>query len=497
MESLAESMPGQAAMPRFEDGSINPRELKRRLAEDVVNAIMDAEADQLCAGGANSRNGYRERNLATCMGDITLRIPKLRTGSFFPEDVVGRYQRVDRAVVAAAAEMSATGTSTRKAQRVAELLGRDLGGSRTPYLWLDATYIKCRRDDRVASTAVVTAIGCDEGGWRRVLGLAVVDTESYDSWAGFLRGIRDRGVHGVRLVTSGAHKGLVRAMEGVFQGASWQRCAVHLMRDCMREAGSRSLKRRVGRIMSPVFRAKDAATARAMYHVTCDMLREYRPKAADRRRREGRARRAGVPSVPAFPLEAAAHEQRVGAGQPRDQAAQPRRAGVPVREIARAPGRGRDVRARRAVVRVALLRLREDPGVLRRATRGRGRARKARGRARGSRQEDDRREHGACGKGGCGVAWPIRFRDSGEGPNPQPSRIAVRSGCLRQRLARPAYTNFSDATAASLSRIDSRSSATASALAAAVSRDSIAWMALSMAAVCGLFDFGTFAKTLR
>ena len=108
MESPAESMPRQAAMPRFEDGSINLRELMRRLAEDAVNAIMDAEADQLCAGGANSRNGYRERNLVTCVGDITLRISKLRTGSFFPEDVVERYQRVDRAVVAAVAEMYAT-----------------------------------------------------------------------------------------------------------------------------------------------------------------------------------------------------------------------------------------------------------------------------------------------------------------------------------------------------------------------------------------------------
>ena len=123
MESLAESMPGQAAMPRFEDGSINLRELIRRLAEGVVNAIMDAEADQLCAGGANSRNGYRERNPVTCVGDITMRIPKLRSGSFFPEDVVERYQRVNRAVVSAVAEMYATGTSTRKVQRIAEKLG--------------------------------------------------------------------------------------------------------------------------------------------------------------------------------------------------------------------------------------------------------------------------------------------------------------------------------------------------------------------------------------
>lgn len=92
---------------------------------------------------------------------------------------------------------------------------------------------------------------------------------------------------------------------------------------------------------------------------------------------------------------------------------------------------GRDVRARRAMVRVALLRIRQDPGALRQAARGRSRVRKARSRARRSRQEDDRREPRACGKGGGGVAWPIRFRDSGEGPNPWPSRIAVRSGCLR------------------------------------------------------------------
>ena len=121
MESLAESMPQQESLPRFGDGSINLRELMRSLAEDVINAVMDAEADQLCAGGANSRNGYRERNLVTCVGDITMRIPKLRTGSFFPEDVIERYQRVDRAVVAAVAEMYATGTSTRKVQRVSEI----------------------------------------------------------------------------------------------------------------------------------------------------------------------------------------------------------------------------------------------------------------------------------------------------------------------------------------------------------------------------------------
>ena len=272
-----------ATMPRFEDGCINLQELLRQLAESVVNEIMSAEADQLCEATKNSRNGYRERRLITCVGTLTLRIPKLRVGSFFPDDVLERYQRVDRAIVAAVAEMYATGTSTRKVQKIAgamgierlskdqvsaiaasldseveELLARPLGGLRMPYLWLDATYLKCRREGRVASTAVVTAIGCDESGWRHVLGLGVVDTESYDSWLAFLRKVRERGVDGVQLVTSDAHDGLRRAIQETFQGAAWQRCVVHLIRDCVREAKSRQLRRRVARIVSPVFRAKDA-----------------------------------------------------------------------------------------------------------------------------------------------------------------------------------------------------------------------------------------------
>lgn len=305
MEILSDPTPDMLAMPRFDDGAIDMQELLRRLAEQVVNAVMDAEADQLCGGGANSRNGYRERGLATCVGTLTLRIPKLRTGSFFPDDVIERYQRVDRALVAAVAEMYATGTSTRKVQRVAEKMGvfrlskdqvsaiassldadidelcsRPLDGGPVPYVWLDATYVKCRRGGRVASTAVVTAIGCDAGGWRRVLGVGVVDTESYDSWLAFLRKIRDRGVSGVQLVVSDAHGGLVAAAAEVFQGAAWQRCAVHLMRDCMREAGSWQLRRRVGRIVSQVFRGRDAATVTAMYHVACDMLEGCCPRAA-------------------------------------------------------------------------------------------------------------------------------------------------------------------------------------------------------------------------
>lgn len=161
MEILADAMPEKADIPRSTDGVVDIRSLLRLLAEQVVNTIMDEEADQLCGDGASSGNGYRNRTL-----------------------------------VAAVAEMYAAGAGTRKVQRIAEKmgierLGRDRVGAiaatldaetadlaegpldarAIPCIWLDATCVECRRGGRVASTAVATAIGCDESGWRRVLGV--------------------------------------------------------------------------------------------------------------------------------------------------------------------------------------------------------------------------------------------------------------------------------------------------------------------------------------
>lgn len=95
-DSMADVAAPEAALaiPRFGDGFVNMRELLRQLAESVVNEIVSAEADQPCGATGNSRNGYRERRLTTCVGVLNLRIPKLRTGSFFPDDVIERYQRV-------------------------------------------------------------------------------------------------------------------------------------------------------------------------------------------------------------------------------------------------------------------------------------------------------------------------------------------------------------------------------------------------------------------
>ena len=199
MDSIAEQAVCTAAageMPKITDGTISLRELFRELAESVINAAMDAEAEEMRSASGNSRNGYRPRMLSTCVGTLNLRIPRFRKGSFFPDDILERCQRTDRALIAAVAEMYETGTSTRKVQRIAErmgigrlskdqvssmarsldadvgeLLARPLGDLAMPCLWLDATYVKCRRERHVSSTAIVTAIGCDADGWRRILGL--------------------------------------------------------------------------------------------------------------------------------------------------------------------------------------------------------------------------------------------------------------------------------------------------------------------------------------
>ena len=279
------------------DGLLDMRELARTLLETMVNEIMDAQADMACEDGATARNGYRERGLATPVGDIVLRIPKLRAGTYFPEGLIERYSRADRAVAAAVAESWANGVSTRKIERiarkmgierlskdqvsamcrsldagVAELASRDLGEVGFPYLFLDATYVKCRRDGRVQSAAVVTAIGVGSDGVRRMLGVADIDTETHAGWLGFPRALRERGLSGVRLVVSDAHAGLVRAIAECLPGAGWQRCVVHLERDVRSLLASRRRRSMAGKALQAVFRETDPATVRSAYRAAIDAV---------------------------------------------------------------------------------------------------------------------------------------------------------------------------------------------------------------------------------
>ena len=294
-----------AEMPRFDDGMVNMAELIRVMAESPVDEAMDAQADEACEAG-NRRNGYRERRLTTSVGTINLRIPKLRAGSYFPEDLIERYSRADRAVVAAVSEMVTNGMSTRKVKRVAQSMGidrmsagqvsrmcsslddafadlqeRDLSGARFPYIWLDATYIKCRDAGRVQSTALVTAIGAGSDGYRRLLGLDAIDTESYDGWKSFLLLLRARGVSGAICVTGDAHEGLKRAIQEVFPGAAWQRCIVHLMRDAAGNAAARRKRGAVLGILKAVFAERDPGLVRELHHLAIEQIDGFCPKAAE------------------------------------------------------------------------------------------------------------------------------------------------------------------------------------------------------------------------
>ena len=245
-------------LPTHGDGLLDMRELARTLLESMVNEVMDARADMLCEDGANARDGYRERGLATPVGDIAPRIPKLGAGAYFPEGVIERCSRADRAGAAAAAESWANGVSTRKMERIARKMGmerlsrdqvgamrgsldaeagepasRDLGGIEVPCLLLDAAYVKRGRDGRVRSTAVVTAIGAGSDGARRMLGIAAVGTEARAGRLGFPRGLRERGLDGARLVVGDARAGLVRAVSECLPGASRRRCVAGLERDAV------------------------------------------------------------------------------------------------------------------------------------------------------------------------------------------------------------------------------------------------------------------------
>jgi transposase-like protein len=231
----------------------------------VLQQLIELEADQAIGAGryertearTTHRNGSRSRLLSTKAGDVELRIPKLRTGSFFPALLEPR-RRIDRALWAVVMEAYVHGVSTRKVDDLVSALGidagisksevsricgeldavvatfrdRPLGHTRFPYVFLDATYVKAHEGASVVNKAIVIATGVTKTGDREVLGLAVGDSED-GAWTAFLRSLRARGLAGVRLVISDAHEGLKGAIAAVLLGSAWQRCRVHFLRNVL------------------------------------------------------------------------------------------------------------------------------------------------------------------------------------------------------------------------------------------------------------------------
>jgi transposase-like protein len=247
----------------------------REMIGFAANRLMELETESRCGAGhgertegrRNHRNGYRDRDWETRAGTVELRIPKLRRGSYFPGFLEPR-RTAEKALTAVIQEAYVHGISTRSVddlvramgmegvsksqvsrlcseidERVHAFLARPIEGE-WPYLWLDATYVKVRRDHRIVSVAVIVAVGVNTDGRREVLGMTTGDSEAEPFWTEFLRRLRHRGLRGVKLVVSDTHDGLKAAITKVLN-ATWQRCRLGLLKKLL---GSDSLAYATARI---------------------------------------------------------------------------------------------------------------------------------------------------------------------------------------------------------------------------------------------------------
>ena len=282
-------------------------DLVREMLAFAAERIMEAEVEARtgAAKGARTalrevqRNGYRDRDWDTRAGRITLEIPKLRKGSYFPSFLEPR-RTAEKALVAVIQEAYVHGVSTRSVddlvkamgaggmsksqvsrlcaeidERVNAFLSRPLEGA-WPYLWLDATYLKVREGGRIVSHAVIIAVGVNEDGKREVLGVATGLSEAEAFWIEFLRSLADRGLRGVKLVIADDHKGLRAAARRVFN-ATHQRCRVHWMRNALAHAPAKS-RTAMAAMLKTIFAQETKAEAEKQWDIVADALREKQPK---------------------------------------------------------------------------------------------------------------------------------------------------------------------------------------------------------------------------
>ena len=273
----------------------------QRLMELEVGGMTGASHGERSPERVNWRNGYRERDWETRAGTVELRIPKLRRGSYFPAFLEPR-RMAEKALTAVIQEAYIQGVSTRSVdalvramgmsgisssqvsrlcaeidEKIAAFLNRPLEGD-WPYLWLDATYVRCRTGGRVVSTAIIIAVAVNSDGRREVLGMDIGPSEAETFWTEFLRKLARRGLRGIKLVVSDAHEGLNAAVARVLH-ACWQRCRVHFMRNVLAHAG-KSGRRVVAAFIATAFAQEDADTARAQWRQVADQLRAKLPKLA-------------------------------------------------------------------------------------------------------------------------------------------------------------------------------------------------------------------------
>ncbi len=292
------------ALQKADDGNF-----LRPLAETVLQILMEADVEGMVGAGryersgerSTWRNGYRDRTLDTRLGQLNLRIPKLRTGSYFPPFLEAR-KTTEKALISVIQEAWIAGVSTSKVddlvqamglsgisksqvsklckeidERVGAFLNRPLEGDWPylwPYLWLDATYLKVREGGRIVSVAAIIAMAVNTDGRREIIGLHIGPSEAEPFWAGFLKDLARRGRKGVKLVISDAHEGLKAAIRRVI-GATWQRCRVHFARDALAHV-PRGQHDMVAAAIRQAFIQPDRKSAGATWRHVADQLETSR-----------------------------------------------------------------------------------------------------------------------------------------------------------------------------------------------------------------------------
>ncbi len=281
-----------------------------KLVENVLNQILEAQVSESLNAApyerseerAGYRNGNRVRQLYTRVGPVQLQVPQTRDGSFSTE-IFKRYQRSEQALLLSLMEMVVNGVSTRKVTNITEELcgasfskstvsslctgldarvrafnERRFDGEDYPFILMDALFFKSREDDRVVSRAALTVSGIRSDGFREILGIQIGDTESFSTWDETFRWLKQRGLKGVMFVISDQHSGLTEAIKKHFQGATWQRCQVHLMRNIL---GATSVRKRgeVASYAKLVLQAPDMKEARRRLDDFIERFEKRAPKA--------------------------------------------------------------------------------------------------------------------------------------------------------------------------------------------------------------------------
>ena len=289
-------------------------DLMRTMLQRIINELLSADADAVVgaeygrpsADRTAQRNGYRHRDLDTRVGTIDVAVPKLRSGTYFPEWLLERRKRAESALITVVADCYLAGVSTRRMDKLVKTLGiNSLSKSQVsrmaaeldehveqfrhrpldeagPFTFVsaDALTMKVREGGRVINAVVLLATGVNGDGHREVLGMRVATSETGAAWSSFFADLVARGLGGVRLVTSDAHAGLVEAIAAHLPGASWQRCRTHYAANLM-SICPKGMWPAVKAMLHSVYDQPDAAAVGAQFERLLDYVGEKLPAVAE------------------------------------------------------------------------------------------------------------------------------------------------------------------------------------------------------------------------